>query len=138
VIPAVGGDFNHDGEARRKLTKAHLEKIMKQEEITMRPVRNPNANPQAKTVTGGRQTGIILALSFFLMLVSSAGAQVTLLYNFGTHSGDPAHPNNPGAIVQGRDGNLYSTSNDGGTDNAGTVFKVTPAGKSAYCTVLME
>ena len=102
---------------------------MKQEEIMMMPVRNPNATPQAKTVTGGRQTGIILALSFFLMLVSSAGAQVTLLYNFGTHSGDPAHPNNPGAIVQGRDGNLYSTSNDGGTDNAGTVFKVTPAGQ---------
>jgi uncharacterized repeat protein (TIGR03803 family) len=74
-------------------------------------------------------TGIVLSLAFLLMLVSSAGAQVTLLYNFGTHSGDPAHPNNPGSIVQGRDGNLYSTSNDGGTDNAGTVFKVTPAGQ---------
>jgi uncharacterized repeat protein (TIGR03803 family) len=38
-------------------------------------------------------------------------------------------PNNLGFVVQGRDGNLYSTSNDGGTDNAGTVFKITPAGQ---------
>ena len=74
-------------------------------------------------------SALLLLLVFSLMLVSSAGAQVTLLYNFGTHSGDPAHPNFPGFIVQGRDGNLYTTSNDGGTDNAGTVFKVTPAGQ---------
>ncbi len=102
---------------------------MKHEEITMMPVLNANATTQAKTMTGVRQTGIILALAFFLMLVSSAGAQVTLLYNFGTHAGDPAHPNYPGFVAQGRDGNLYTTSNDGGTDNAGTVFKVTPAGQ---------
>jgi uncharacterized repeat protein (TIGR03803 family) len=101
----------------------------------MIPILNANRTTPAKTktktraMTGARRTGIVLALAFFLMLVSSAGAQVTLLYNFGTHTGDPAHPNFPGFIVQGRDGNLYSTSNDGGTDNAGTVFKVTPAGQ---------
>ena len=88
-----------------------------------------NATTQAITMTGAQRAGIILALAFFLMLVSSAGAQVALLYNFGTHAGDPAHPNYPGFIVQGRDGNLYSTSHDGGTDNAGTVFKITPAGQ---------
>jgi uncharacterized repeat protein (TIGR03803 family) len=71
----------------------------------------------------------IPVLAFFLMLASSAGAQFTPLYSFGAHAGDPAHPNYPGAIVQGRDGNLYSTSHDGGTDNAGTVFKITPAGQ---------
>ena len=90
---------------------------------------NGNATTQARTMTGAQRAGIILTLACFLMLVSSAGAQVTLLYNFGTHAGDPAHPNNPGFVVQGRDGNLYSTSNDGGTDNAGTVFKITPAGQ---------
>jgi uncharacterized repeat protein (TIGR03803 family) len=95
----------------------------------MTPVLNFNATTQSRTMTGAPHAGIILALAFFLMLVSSAGAQVTLLYNFGTHAGDPAHPNFPGFMVQGRDGNLYSTSNDGGTDNAGTVFKVTPAGQ---------
>jgi uncharacterized repeat protein (TIGR03803 family) len=74
-------------------------------------------------------SGIILALACFLMLVTSAGAQFTSLYSFGIHAGDPAHPNYPGFVVQGRDGNLYSTSYDGGTDNAGTVFKTTPAGQ---------
>jgi uncharacterized repeat protein (TIGR03803 family) len=111
------------------LTKTHLERIMKKEEMTVMPVLNANATTQAKTMIGAKRAGVILALAFFLTLVSSAGAQVTLLYSFGTHAGDPAHPNNPGAIVQGRDGNLYSTSNAGGTDNAGTVFKVTPAGQ---------
>ena len=82
-----------------------------------------------KNRSESKRAGIILALACFLMLVSSAGAQVTLLYNFGTHAGDPAHPNYPGSVVQGRDGSLYSTSNDGGTDNAGTVFKITPAGQ---------
>jgi uncharacterized repeat protein (TIGR03803 family) len=95
------------------------------------PILTANATTQAKTrtMTGAQLTGIIPALAFFLMVVSSAGAQVTLLYNFGTHAGDPAHVNYPGFIVQGRDGNLYSTSHDGGTDNAGTVFKITPAGQ---------
>src|ERR1700689_3662228 len=71
----------------------------------------------ASSIAYSALAGTSLVLAFFLTLVSSAGAQVTLLYNFGTHSGDPAHPNYPGFIVQGRDGNLYSTSNDGGTDN---------------------
>jgi uncharacterized repeat protein (TIGR03803 family) len=109
------------------------EQQVRHEEITMTPRVNANATTPAKTktktMTGAQRRGTILALAFFLMLVSSAGAQVTLLYNFGTHAGDPAHPGNPGFIVQGRDGNLYSTSHDGGTDNAGTVFKITPAGQ---------
>jgi len=92
-------------------------------------ILNANATTQAKSTTGAHLTGIILALAFFTTLVSSAGAQFTPLYSFGSHAGDPAHPNYPGFVAQGRDGNLYSTSYDGGTDNAGTVFKVTPAGQ---------
>jgi uncharacterized repeat protein (TIGR03803 family) len=95
----------------------------------MMPIRSVNTTAKGKTTTGAQRAGIVLALGYFLMLVSGAGAQVTVLYNFGTHAGDPAHPNYPGFVVQGRDGNLYSTSNDGGTDNAGTVFKITPAGQ---------
>jgi uncharacterized repeat protein (TIGR03803 family) len=34
----------------------------------------------------------------------------------------------PSSLVQGRDGNFYGTSNNGGTYGDGTVFKVTPAG----------
>jgi uncharacterized repeat protein (TIGR03803 family) len=32
------------------------------------------------------------------------------------------------ALIQGRDGNLYGTSNDGGAGGQGSVFKVTPTG----------
>jgi uncharacterized repeat protein (TIGR03803 family) len=100
--------------------------------ITTKPTLNAkkaNATTEVTTTTCVRRAGIILALAFLLTLAPSAGAQFTPLYNFGTHAGDPAHPNYPGFVAQGRDGNLYSTSYDGGTDNAGTVFKVTPAGQ---------
>jgi uncharacterized repeat protein (TIGR03803 family) len=52
----------------------------------------------------------------------------TDLYNFGTHSGDPASPTISGVIAQGRDGNLYSTAPYGGAHNDGAVFKITPTG----------
>ena len=97
--------------------------------IMTMPMLNANLSTEFMKMRGAQRAGIILALACFLMLVSSAGAQFTPLYNFGTHAGDPVHPNYPGFVVQGRDGNLYSTSNDGGTDNAGTVFKITPAGQ---------
>jgi uncharacterized repeat protein (TIGR03803 family) len=58
-----------------------------------------------------------------------AHAQYSVLYYFGT-GGSENPPENPvGAIAQGRDGSLYGTTNSGGANNAGTVFKITPAGK---------
>src|ERR1700722_19182376 len=102
---------------------------MKSRELQLLPAVGETMKKIASSIANGALAWIILALAFFPMLVSSAGAQVTLLYTFGTHAGDPARTNNPGAIAQGRDGNLYSTSTNGGTDNYGTVFKVTPAGE---------
>src|SRR5262249_48156298 len=59
--------------------------------------------------------------------VTAAHAQTfTVLYNFGGVSGDPKLPTY-GPIAQGRDGNLYATTGDGGTGSR-TVFKMTPAG----------
>jgi uncharacterized repeat protein (TIGR03803 family) len=54
---------------------------------------------------------------------------LTVLYNFGTPNSDPEHPSRAGFIAQSRDGNLYTTSEDGGTNGAGTVSKVSPAGR---------
>jgi len=51
-------------------------------------------------------------------------ATYTVLYNA---SGDP----NPGfltGVVQGRDGNFYGGSYQGGTNNLGSIYKITPAG----------
>lgn len=50
----------------------------------------------------------------------------TELYGFGQTSNDGFSP--VVTLVQGRDGNLYGTTPNGGTDNVGTVFKITPTG----------
>ena len=37
-------------------------------------------------------------------------------------------PTYPEILAQGRDGNLYGTTDSGGTSGLGTVFKITPSG----------
>lgn len=56
----------------------------------------------------------------------AANGKETILYSFkgGT---DGSYPD--AGLVMGRSGSLYGTTSDGGTSNAGTVFKITPAGK---------
>ena len=69
---------------------------------------------------------LVLALS---VSTNVAHAQTySVLYNFGAASGDPSQPANSGIVAQGRDGNLYSTTINGGTLNSGAVFKITPTG----------
>src|SRR5580704_7904398 len=66
-----------------------------------------------------------------LMLIAAAGLQAqtfSVLYNFGSNSGDPSAPSYSGIAAQGRDGNLYSTAPAGGSC-CGAVFQITPAGK---------
>ncbi len=74
--------------------------------------------------------GFFAVATLVLSLVAAAAHAQTYtdLYNFGDASGDPLTPQNSGIIAQGRDGNLYSTTPIGGTNNLGTVFKVTPTG----------
>jgi uncharacterized repeat protein (TIGR03803 family) len=49
----------------------------------------------------------------------------TVLYSFTGANGDGAYPS---AGLVDVDGNLYGTTEYGGTDDAGTVFEITPAG----------
>ena len=49
----------------------------------------------------------------------------TVLHSF---AGAPADGNSPVVLIQGSDGNLYGTTQLGGANNLGTVFKLTPEG----------
>lgn len=62
------------------------------------------------------------------LLVPAAKSQVSVIYDFGSHTGDPTYPYWEGIIAQGRDGNLYSTTMDGGANDWGAAFKITPTG----------
>src|SRR6185369_8577821 len=67
-----------------------------------------------------------------LLVIATSGAAdaqiYSVLYNLGTNSGDPVNPSRIGLFAQGRDGNLYSTTQFGGANGFGTVFKLTPSG----------
>lgn len=77
---------------------------------------------------------IAALLSMLVTLGTAANAQTyTDLHNFNSNSG----PNDPffSIIAQGRDGAMYTTSQQGFTGRPGDVFKITPQGK---VTVLHE
>jgi uncharacterized repeat protein (TIGR03803 family) len=57
--------------------------------------------------------------------ISPSGTYASL-YSFGGYSGDGVDPN--GGLVQGSDGNFYGTTEEGGTDVWGTVFRISPDG----------
>jgi len=81
---------------------------------------------------GKRQIPILFSTAIVAMALSVApiacAQTFSVLYNFGTNSGDPMYPSNPGIIAQGRDGNLYSTTPVGGAGSNGAAFKITPKG----------
>lgn len=77
-----------------------------------------------------RMTLALLA-GFFLMRLASAQT-FTEIHAFEATSSYPPYPNQ---LVQGRDGNFYGTTRDGGTLSQGTAFKITPAG---ILTTLVE
>jgi uncharacterized repeat protein (TIGR03803 family) len=75
---------------------------------------------------------VIIRVAIFALVMAATttqGQTFSVLYNFGTNSGDGENPANPGIVAQGRDGNMYSTTVNGGANGVGTVFKITPAGK---------
>jgi uncharacterized repeat protein (TIGR03803 family) len=71
-----------------------------------------------------------LAVLVIMFVVADSGQAQTysVLYNFGSAGGDPSQPLAAGIVAQGRDGNLYGTAVNGGANNQGAVFKITPKG----------
>jgi len=70
------------------------------------------------TYGGGFDSGTVFK-------VTPAGVE-TVLYSFGTQSSDGYYPG--GNLVMDRKGNLYGTTNSGGANNEGTVYKLAPDG----------
>jgi uncharacterized repeat protein (TIGR03803 family) len=60
--------------------------------------------------------------------MNPAGVE-TVLYSFPTSTtSNPGAGIGAGGLIQGTDGNFYGTTPSGGTNNAGTVSEITPAG----------
>lgn len=70
------------------------------------------------------KTLILLTILLSSILASAQTYTESILYNFGSVSGDGAQPN---ALVMDSSGNLYGTTEQGG-DGAGTVYKLTGSG----------
>jgi uncharacterized repeat protein (TIGR03803 family) len=87
---------------------------------------------QRKQTASFRMVCLMLAIApLWLTLAAAplAHAQTySLLYSFGSQSGDPTDPRYSGILAQGRDGYMYSTANDNWTDQLGTAFKMSPTG----------
>ena len=60
------------------------------------------------------------------LILEEAGGTVTTLHSFGGAPLDGAFPF--AGLIQGRDGNFYGTTQQGGAGDIGTIYKMTPAG----------
>ena len=69
-------------------------------------------------------TTIYLLFVFCAATVIASPAQLTTLASFSGSNG--ANPQ--ASLVRGTDGNFYGTTYEGGTNDFGTVFKITPSG----------
>lgn len=75
---------------------------------------------------GGKIAYVVFLVCVAMAVTTPAQTFHTLASFNGTNGSGPA-----AALVQGWDGNFYGTTVNGGTNNAGTVFRVTRTGKLA-------
>lgn len=95
-------------------------------------------NPAATNSLRGHAFALLPRLAIFSCLVLHLASRVaaaqtyTDLHDFDC-TVEGCAPSYPAVMAQGRDGNLYGTTNAGGSAGMGTVFKLTPAG--AFTTI---
>jgi uncharacterized repeat protein (TIGR03803 family) len=78
------------------------------------------------TTSGGENNDSPVLTGGTVFKITPSGS-VTTLYSFCNHSGQCNDGSNSFAgLIQASDGNFYGTTWGGGTNNVGTVFKVTP------------
>ena len=91
-----------------------------------------HADKTFATTVSGRKRGLALltrllgaAALVLPVFVAQAAAVLTTLHSFQVSS---AGANPWGALVQASDGYFYGTTSSGGSNNSGTVFKISPNG----------
>jgi uncharacterized repeat protein (TIGR03803 family) len=84
--------------------------------------RDPTGNLYGTTITGGIKGELCCGTVFKV----TASGEETVLYRFSGINGDGF---SQAGVVRDSSGNLYGTTQNGGPDNAGTVFKLDPAGQ---------
>ena len=83
------------------------------------PVTGTDGNFYGTTYSGGANgSGTVYKIT--------PGGTLTVLHSFGGNASEGDFPIS--SLVQGKDGNLYGTTPDGGSNNDGTVFEITPGG----------
>jgi uncharacterized repeat protein (TIGR03803 family) len=71
----------------------------------------------------------ILRIALLFAVSPTLYAQTyTVLYSFGSTSGDPKWPDYSGTIAQSRGGNLFSTAGGATSDFFGSAYRITPGG----------
>jgi uncharacterized repeat protein (TIGR03803 family) len=85
-------------------------------------VQGSDGNFYGGTGIGGTSTGAFGGTIFKI----TPGGSLTTIYNF---SGTGLDGDGPTALVEGKDGNFYGATVQGGTYNQGTIFRVTPQGE---------
>jgi uncharacterized repeat protein (TIGR03803 family) len=89
------------------------------------------ANPQAglvQAVDGDLYGTTLLGGTGGTVFKMTTAGTLTTLYSFCSQAGCPDGGVPFAGLVQGSDGDLYGTTEGGGSQNAGTVFKITPTG----------
>jgi uncharacterized repeat protein (TIGR03803 family) len=100
---------------------------MQLQTLSYRTERQPNAEDSMRTLNLSEILRMVLLVSCAAMPIAMpAQATFSVLVNFSGNDGDGANPY--AGLVQGTDGNFYGTTGYGGTNNDGTVFKITPEG----------
>jgi uncharacterized repeat protein (TIGR03803 family) len=101
------------------------------QEVTVMPA--PGAHISFRERTGSLRAALMLLLLVAATAATSPAQTFTTLHNFCSKKNPAGYcldGNDPLApLVQGTNGDLYGTTEGGGTNGYGTVFKVTPAGK---------
>lgn len=87
-------------------------------------IQGSDGNFYGTTLEGGAHGAKVSTGGTIFMYSPTSGTE-TVLYSFGSFSGDGAEPGS--GLMLGSDGNFYGTTSNGGTHAFGTAFKFSPS-----------